>query len=122
MKDVPSLNQSKGTTINELELTLIALKKLLKQKVAASPSAGLRLNKGQPNEAKLKYKDMITVLDSLQGKLSMEGCFSLGICKTCTRFNPRASGRGCFGLCKDKVVHEYYSCDQHSKKGGGYGV
>lgn len=117
-----NLNESKGTTISDLELTLTALKKLLKQKIGDKPKAGFIMAKGQPNEARIRYRDMIRVLDSLDAKLSLEGCFSMGVCKTCTRYNPKVSGRGCFGACGDKIVHEYDSCDKHSKRGGGFGV
>lgn len=117
-----SLNAAEGTTINDLETTLIGIEKLLKAKVEAQPNSGIRINKGQPNEKKLKYQDMLPVLYSLHRKLSLEGCFSMGICKTCSRFNPRASATGNFGVCGDKIVHEYDSCGSHSKKGGGHGV
>lgn len=119
-----SLNDSHGTTISELELTLIAVKKLLTQKIEASPKAGFIVAKGKPNEARLRYREMLQVIDSLEAKLSLEGCMSFGVCKTCGRFNPKVSSRKCFGACgtTNKIMHEYDSCDAHTKQGGGFGL
>lgn len=117
-----SLNVTKGATISDLEGLLTATRKLLKDRISDSPKAGLVIAKGKPNEAKFRYVDLLLVLDSLEAKLSMEGCLSLGVCKTCGKFNPKVSGRGCFGACGDKIVHEYDSCGNHTKKGGCYGL
>lgn len=117
-----SLNEDQGTTISELEVTFIALRKLLKQKLKENPKSGMLVAKGKPNEARLRYKDMLSVLDSLEVKLSQEGCLSFGICKTCGRFNPKVSGRGCFGACGNKIVHEYDSCEKHTQEGGCFGL
>ncbi len=117
-----SLNEDKGTTISELEVTLIAMKRLLKKRVEDNPKAGMIVAKGKPNEVRVRYRDMLRVLDSLELKLSQEGCLSFGVCKTCGRFNPKTSATGSLGTCGSKVVHEYDSCEKHTKKGGGFGL
>lgn len=117
-----SLNERKGATISELEVTLIALRKLIKRTLEVKPNSGMIIAKGKPNEARLKYQEMLVILDSLEVKLSQEGCLSFGICKTCGRFNPKVSGRGCFGACGNKIVHEYDSCDKHTLEGGCFGL
>lgn len=117
-----SLNEDRGTTISELEVTLIAMRKLIKQKLEANPKAGMLIAKGKPNEARLRYRDMLRVLDSIEAKFGISGGLSLGICKTCGRFNPNVSGRGCFGACGNKIVHEYDSCEKHTREGGCYGL
>lgn len=117
-----NLNADKGVTISELEGLLIAIRKLLKDRVKDNPNAGLILAKGKPNEARFRYADLIPVLDSLKLKLSQQGCLSFGVCKTCGKFNPRVSGTGHLGACGDKIVHEYDSCGNHTKKGGCYGL
>lgn len=75
--------------------------------------------KGKPNEIRLKFIDMKRVLNSLSSKLGLEGSFSFGVCKTCTRYE---SLGGCTGTCGSRNVHEYDSCAQHSKQGGGFGL
>ena len=119
-----TLNEHNGGTISDLELTLTAVKKLLRKRLEENPKAGLVMSRGKKNEARMRYRDMAKVIESLEAKLSLEGCFSMGVCKTCKKFNPKVSGKGCFGSCgnSDKLVHEYDSCADHSKKGGGYGV
>lgn len=117
-----SLNEDNGYTISDLELTLYGLRKLVVDKLSVKPNAGFVMAKGKPNESRIRYKDMLRVLDSLQTKLGQDGCLSFGVCKTCTRFNPKASLTGEFGACGTKIVHEYDSCPNHSKSGGGYGL
>lgn len=117
-----SLNKSSGSTISELEVTLIAVRKLVKKRLKDNPKAGMVVAKGEPNEARLSYKAMLAVLDSLEVKLGQEGCLSFGVCKTCGRFNPKVSGRGCFGACGSRIVHEYDSCEKHTTEGGCFGL
>lgn len=98
------------------------VKKLLAAKAKERPTSGVVMAKGKPNEMRLKYKDMLRVIASLEQKLSEEGCMSFGICKTCNSFNPRVSSSGFWGQCGGKLKHEYDSCENHSKTGGGFGL
>lgn len=117
-----SLNETKGTTINDLEITIKALKRLLTSKIKDNPKAGFVMAKGEENEKKLRYSDMLKVLSSLEVKLALDGCFSFGVCKTCSKFNPRTSSTGCLGTCGKDTKHEYDSCSRHSLDGGGFGL
>lgn len=117
-----SLNEDKGNTISELELTLRAIKHLLRQKAKEKPDGGLVMAKGKNNEIRLSWSDMVNVVDSLESKLGMEGCFSQGICKTCRSFNIRVTTGKTWGQCGTVMHHEYDSCPRHSKKGGGFGL
>lgn len=118
-----SLNADHNKTISDLEAAFIVVEKLLKKHLQDHPNSGMILCKGKPNETRIRYSEVTSVLHSIQIKLSQEGCFSFGVCKTCARFNPSVSQIGCFGMCNNsKIVHEYDSCDKHSKRGGGYGL
>ena len=54
-----SLNEDKGKTISELELTLRAIKHLLRQKAKEKPDGGLVMAKGKKNEIRLSWSDMV---------------------------------------------------------------
>lgn len=116
------LNAAKGYTISELEATFALMEKLIEKRLSSRPDGGIILCKGKPNETRISYAQAKRVLDSLQVRLSQDGCFSFNVCKTCTRFRPGASAIGYFGTCGGKIVHEYDSCEKHSKYGGGYGL
>ena len=114
-----SLNETKGTTINDVEITIRAIKKLLKSKIKENPKSGFVMSKGCNNEKRLLYSDMLEVLSSLEVKLALEGCFSFGVCKTCSRFTYSSN---CTGLCGNIHRHEYDSCNRHSIEGAGFGL
>lgn len=117
-----SVNKHKGTTLNELEATIMYAITLFERKTEEKPSSGVIFCKGKPNELRLKYTDMVQTLISLQGKLGLEGCMSYGICKTCSKFDRSNFPGGQLGYCGGTLKHEYDSCSKHSKAGGGFGV
>lgn len=117
-----NLNGIKGATISELEALLIVSRKLLKEKLKENPKAGIIIAKGEPGEARFRYRDLLFTVDSVQAKFGLEGCFSLGVCKTCSKFTP-SENPSYMGDCPIKGrVHEFSSCDKRSKSGCGYGL
>lgn len=118
-----SLNTKHGKTLSELELTFNALNKLLSDKLRESPNSGYIMAKGKPNEARVKYSQVLANLESLRDLFGMKGAFSFGTCQTCTKFDPSGFSNG-FGHCKSctDLVHKYGSCSNHSVQGGGFGL
>lgn len=99
--------------MSDLEAALLIVGKLLSKRIKENPKSGYILNKGEENETRLRYSKVKSCIDSLCTKLSMDGCFSIGICKNCRRFNPKASTTGFLGSCNNtKIVHEYSTCDK----------
>lgn len=118
-----SLNKVKGTTINELELTLAALDKLVRDKIDAQPNSGYIMAKGQKNEVKIKYTKVQKNLKAIRDMFGLEGAFSMGICDNCTRFGTTGFSAD-FGRClmNNSTQHKFHACLSHSKKNGGFGV
>lgn len=118
-----SLNRDKGAPISDLEAALYAVEKLVKKQIEGGESKGFVLAKGKPNEKRVRWSEVLTSLKSLEDRLGLEGCFSMGVCKSCTKYRPEGCGNPTFGICaqKNKSVHEYSSCGDHSFKGGGWG-
>jgi hypothetical protein len=123
MERTPTLNETKGRQLSNLEALLILTDKMLCKKLEEKPKAGVTLCKGQPNERKLSYREAQGYLQALRDYFGALGCFSLGVCETCTRYTPDPSGSP-FGSCRTggNMVHKWHSCDRHSKEGGGYGL
>lgn len=124
MKRKPTLNEEKGKQISDLEAFLSVTRKLLIDKLEEKPKAGITLAKGNKNERKVRYSDALRYADSLESFLGTRGMFSMGVCQTCKHFDTKSLPDSFFGKCKihKMTVHEYESCLEHSREGGGYGV
>ena len=112
---------------NELEMALRVALKAIDQLLEQKPKGGLIVNKGEDIEAKMSYKAAKLCIERIERRYRLEGAFSLGICKGCTYWNTAAHNTGRwedFGTCKvsGKTTHRYYSCDNHSKENGGWGL
>lgn len=111
---------------NELELLLLCAKKALEKVVFEKPSAGVITNRGKKNEAKMRYFEALEGMQKLHTYFALRGAFSFGVCKSCTKWTTKGhnSVGDAVGDCKriGKTVCCYNSCDQHSKRGGGFGL
>lgn len=116
-----SLNEEAGTTISELEATLIMVKKLLKREIEAGHK-GLIIAKGKPNEVKLTYKRALKAVESIENCFEYKGCRSYGVCATCEKFDTAKFQDNEFGYCGSEMKHKYDTCPNHSKSGGGFGL
>lgn len=124
MARIPTLNETKGKTISDLEALFIVLHKVIDDKIQAKSPSGIIIAKDQPNERRIKYKEAKALLKEIESYFRIRGCFSLGICDTCASFNQSGHGNPAFGTCQysNKMVHRIDSCINHSREGGGFGV
>lgn len=124
MKRIPTLNEDKGKEISDLEALIIVMGKLLSDKIKDKPKAGITLAKGKPNERRFRYIDAKEALRYLEIYLGTKGCFSIGICHTCTKFDTNKPSDEGFGTCSltGKLCTKWDTCSNHSTRGGGYGV
>jgi hypothetical protein len=118
---------------NELEMLILCCRKALKKVLEDNPKAGLIIDKDQPSESKMRYKDALKALDRLDTYFGLKGATSFGICASCTKWDRTAhqSVADSCGDCRGNspkrdyhrdVYHAYDTCEYHSKKGGGYGL
>lgn len=119
-----TLNEDLGCALSDLEALLIMMGKLLDDKIAEKPKAGITLAKGKKNERRLRYTEARVILRQMQDYFGIKGCMSLGVCDTCTSFDQRGHGNKAFGTCRKNgsLCHRWDSCPNHSKDGGGYGA
>jgi hypothetical protein len=119
---------------NELEMLLLCCEKAINRILDENPKAGIIVDKGEPTEVKMRYKDALVALQKLDVYFGLKGSTSFGLCMTCTKWDRTAhhSVADCCGDCRGgltrkkdfhpNVFHAYDSCDYHSKEGGGYGL
>ena len=112
---------------NELEMALKIAMRAIDQLMVEKPKGGLIVNKGQDTEAKMSYKEARLCLERLERRFGGLGAFSFGICGCCTKWDTRPHCTAHwkdFGTCKvdGKSTHRYDSCENHSKKNGGWGL
>ena len=117
------LNVDKNKTISDYEAFFILVEKLIKEKTEQG-AKGIVIAKGQPNEKKFTYTHAALVLRTLENAAAIQGCFSMGVCYTCQKFDTRSYSECSMGICSlDRKEHFCYdTCDKHSKAGGGFGV
>ena len=121
---MPSLSNYKP---NELEMALKIATKAVNQLLEQKPKGGLIVNKGQATEARMSYDEARLCLERLHRRFDILGAFSMGICGECTKWSTAEHDTGHWGDCgtcktSGKHMHRYDSCDQHSKKNGGWGL
>lgn len=127
-----SINANQQRTVNELEKMLMLCSRLIREKIDDGEK-GKIINKGKPNEVKVKYENALRTCDRLSSYLGIRGIFSFGICKTCEHFDATCSATEVFGKCKlgqgsklhdvsPDLLHIYDTCSRHSKRGGGFGL
>lgn len=119
-----TINEDKGKTISDLEALMVIMEKLLDEKIAAKPKAGITLAKGLPNERKIRYSEAKSILKYLAVHFGTQGCFSFGICATCTSFDSTSPENEFFGTCgkTGELCTEWHTCYEHSVTGGGYSL
>jgi hypothetical protein len=109
---------------NELDMFFLVAKKAINKLIEESPKGGLLVDKGTPEEGRLKYTEALKVIKKMESLFATRGALSFGICKDCTRFDLTAHNSiyDCFGDCKltKKEVHAYDSCDKCT--GDMYGI
>lgn len=104
--------------MNELEMVFELVKRAL-----ADKAGGVVFNRGEEIESRLSYKEAAVIMKSLSVYFATKGCYSLSICKTCTKWNPRACSNPDFGLCcMDKLKYAYETCQNHSKNKETWGL
>lgn len=116
-----SINAQQGRKVNEVEKFFMLCSRLIKEKMDAGEK-GFVIDRGEDTQIKIKYENALRTCDRLSSYMGIKGAFSFGICKTCDRFDKRASATDTFGKCGNDLKHIYDTCDKHSKRGGGFGV
>lgn len=114
---IRSLNMDKGNQISDLELFFLVAQELIQDKVKNG-----RKGKKFGSEYKMSYKKAQGILNDLHSYFAMKGCFSFGTCETCEKFGNGISSTGILGTCKGQEKNWCDTCNEHSIKGGGFGL
>lgn len=93
--------------ITEVEKAFIVLHKMVEKKLEEKQKSGMVVNKGCEDEVKLSYKELLSILDSLQYHVVVrEQIKNRGICKNCDYFS-RDGYTENHGRCRLKSSKRY---------------
>jgi hypothetical protein len=105
-----------GKMKNELDMMIRCCEKALLKQIIENPKSGLIVDKGKPEETRMKYKVAKRYLTKLQTYFGLKGAFTFGICEDCKHFNKSGhnSLEDCCGDCKVKniLVTSFDSCER----------
>lgn len=118
-----SINLDKGLSVSELESMFLVLYEVLDKRLEENPKSGMKVKSKNGNEIKMRYADVKQILKDVENSFTYKGCFSFGICKTCSSFKSHMfAGRKNYGYCGDNMKHAFDTCSSHSITGGGFGL
>lgn len=101
---------------NELEVLFKVLEKVVKDAMLKSTSQGIKVD----DDHKMKWLKIVDATTRLRDYFSVQGAFSLGICKDCTNWSTAGHGNKNFGTCRGgkggDACNSYYTCNNHTKR------
>lgn len=119
---IKSWSMDKNEKRTELEATLYMATKLMLEK-ANNGGKGVIFNKGEDNELRLTYDDMVDVMDDLWGYFEVYERFKKSHCGTCVdyiRSDETCRGIDNIGRCRNQntnvKVHRFSGCDIGRRK------
>lgn len=114
---IVSINKEQGLKLSDLEMFFLVTQDFI-QKQLKNGKKGKKLTP----EDKITYEQMQGILFALHSEFGLKGCFSFGVCETCSNFDNSMYSSEFSGKCKGKDVHCFDSCSEHSDQGGGFGL
>ena len=114
---IRSLNLEHNNKLSNLEMFFLVTQEFIQDRI----KKGKKGKKLSSND-KITYETMQGILYTLYSEMAVEGCFSFGICETCSDFNNLGHDPETFGTCKGKTVSCFDTCSEHSAQGGGFGL
>lgn len=74
--------------MTEVEKAFKAVKRIVQKKLEEKPNSGIIVDKGQADEVRISYKELLSVVESLEYHVVTRGGIkSSGICKDCNYLN-----------------------------------
>lgn len=106
--------------VSDLDVVFAALYNLLYEKIESEPNKGIVISKGNPNQRKVPWKDVMRMAHVLEDffifRKQRTGC---RICQLCQSWEPISQASPHMGKCnKQKAVpvHAFSSCRKYIPK------
>lgn len=100
--------------VSDLDMVFLALYNLLNEKIEDEPNKGIVYSKGNPNQRRATWKEIIIMAHALEDFFSLRrqrtGCRE---CQMCRHWESISKASPHMGQCKKKrvePVHAYSSC------------
>jgi len=106
--------------IDDLDVLFVAVYNLLYEKIQEEPKKGIVVSKGNPNQRKAKWKEIMEIAheaeDYFMFRKLRTGC---DICEKCKHFESVSDVSPYRGRCKARglsLVHAWGSCQRHFER------
>ena len=106
----------KGPTepISDLDVIFIAVYNLLYEKIEQEPNKGIIISKGNPNQRKVKWTEIMKMAHMLEDFFSFRYSRTGGReCELCEHWKSVSLASPHMGYCKKKnknLIHRFHSC------------
>lgn len=120
MKQQIGTMKSSTDTIEDLDVLFVALYNLLYEKIQAEPKKGIVISKGNPNQRKVTWKEVMSIAHEAEDYFALRrartGC---DICEHCSSFQSVSEVSTHIGKCKLRelsLIHGWGSCKKYSER------
>lgn len=100
--------------ISDLDVVFMALYNLLYEKIETEPNKGIIISKGNPNQRKVLWKDVMRMAHALEDffifRKQRTGCQVCQLCKSWESISQASPHMGCCNKRKQEPVHAFSSC------------
>lgn len=120
MKQQIGTMKSSTDSIEDLDVLFIALYNLLYEKIQAEPKKGIVVSKGNPNQRKVTWKEIMDITHEAEDYFTLRrartGC---DICEHCNGFQSVSEISPHIGKCNTRgipLIHGWGSCKKYSER------
>lgn len=110
----------KDKPVSDKDVVFLALYNLLAEKAESEPNKGIVFSKGNPNQRKVTWKEVIIMAHALEDffifREQRTGC---DVCQLCKHWESVSKASPHMGRCNKKgtePVHAFSSCKKFSRK------
>lgn len=120
MKQKIGTMKSVSEPVSDLDMVFLALYNLLYEKIEKEPNKGIVFSKGNPNQRKATWKELIIMAHALEDFFTFReqrtGC---QVCQLCEHWASVSQASSHMGRCKKKgvePVHAFSNCRKFNAK------
>ena len=113
MKQRVGIMKPEDEEITQLEATFVAIYSLLLDQIEKEPNKGIVIQKGKPNQYKLRWKDAMLCAHALEDYFTLRDPMKgAAICERCKHWESTSTASPHLGFCRKKkrAMHSLSCC------------
>lgn len=122
MKQKVGTLKGPGEPITDLDVAFVAFYNLLYEKIEAEPNKGIVISKGNPNQRKVRWTDVMLIAHMLEDFFILRKQRTGGdICEECEHWGSISKASPHIGVCKRydvSYLHKFNSCKKFKRRSG----